>query len=493
MFCPSCGNERRQNSRYCTHCGAKQKRKFSLPMVIILVVLLTTIAVVIIELLSDDTVTTNSQSSIEIAQSKDSSLDSKEAVTLAEPEKRDLEENQKRELTEIIAAAQETVYTIFTEYSQGSGFLYNNNGDVVTNAHVVEGETEVFIKTVNGIEYPGTVIGYSNETDVAVVHVPDLVGREPFGLETDNPSMIGEEIIALGSPLGLENTATMGYITGEDRNFIIGNYSYENLYQISAPISPGSSGGPLITKQSEKIIAINSAESLEAESIGFSIPLYTVNDLIQSWINQPMSEEDILAQFYDIDGDYFFGDLWSSEDSGYFDGGDYSEDDGYYDYWEYDYEDFWNDIGEEIWEYDWNEDWYYDDWYEDDWYYDEYYDDSWYEDGYYNDEYYDDSWYEDEYYNDEYYDDSWYEDEYYNDEYYDDSWYEDEYYDDEYYDDSWYEDEYYDDEYNYEDDGWYDENWYYDEEFDEWYYYDYEYDIWYYYDEVTEELYEIEE
>ncbi len=300
-------------------------------------------------------------------------------TTLSTPpttEKQELEDEQKQEFTEIIANAQDSVFTVFTPYSQGSGFLYNNNGAVVTNAHVVEGETVVYIKTTDGAEYAGTIIGYSNETDVAVIQVPDLVGKEPFALEVTEPANIGEEVITLGSPLGLENTATMGYITGKDRNFVIEPYTYENLYQISAPISPGSSGGPLISKTNEKIVAINSAESIEDAEIGFSIPLYTVQPLIDSWINQPMNEEEVLAQFYDANGDSYYGDTWGDGNSGgYFHGGDYTEDGEYNDYWEYSYEDFWSEIGDALKEYIGEGNSYYKDWfdnenyesYEEDW------------------------------------------------------------------------------------------------------------------------------
>lgn len=316
---------------------------------------------------------------------------------VAEPSKAELKSEQKKHLTEIIASAQDTVYTIFASSTQGSGFLYDTEGHVVTNAHVVEGELDVYVKTIDEEEYPGKVIGYSAETDIAVIEVPNLANQQPNQLDIENEAAVGEEVIALGSPLGLENTATMGFVTGKNRDFTIDIYTYDNLYQMSAPISPGSSGGPLISKD-EKVLAINSAVSIADNSIGFSIPLFHVAGLIQKWIDQPMSEEEILSQFYNTNGNFFFEDLWEFED-GYFDGGEYDDEDEFYDYWEYDdsyseeYEnDFWN-------EYD--EDYYYDDQqdYGDDWENDALYeyDDEWEDD--YNDEY-DGDWEDD--YNDEY-------------------------------------------------------------------------------------------
>ena len=296
----------------------------------------------------------------------------------------DMEDVQEKEidLTDVIADAQETVYTIYSSVSQGSGFLYNDEGAVVTNAHVVEGAIDVSVKTMDGNEYLGTVIGYSNETDIALVDVPDLAGAAPSEMELDDHLQIGEEVIALGSPLDLENTATMGYLTGKNRNFMLDPYVYEDVFQISASIAPGSSGGPLISKDSAKVIGINSAKSLVEDSIGFSIPLFKVSGLIQEWLTNPMSEDEILDQFYDSDGDYYFDGLWE-DGEGYFDGGEYSEDDSYYDYYD-EHDDYWDDG-------------YWDDFYEDD------YDDDWLDDypeddddTYWSDEY-DDVYDEDEY------------------------------------------------------------------------------------------------
>ena len=124
------------------------------------------------------------------------------------------------------------VVTIYTETSQGSGFLINDKGDVLTNAHVVEGFTEVTVLDSLDHNYSGLVIGYSNDTDVAIVRVADLAGKAPLALESTTKALIGQEVIALGSPLGLRNTATLGYITGVDRSFFIGQRAYENIYQM---------------------------------------------------------------------------------------------------------------------------------------------------------------------------------------------------------------------------------------------------------------------
>lgn len=191
-----------------------------------------------------------------------------------------------------------------TSFSQGSGFLYNNQGSIITNAHIVAGEVNVSINTIDHQEFEGKVIGYSNDTDVAIIYVHELEGRNPFPLELGNPDLIGKEVIAYGSPSGYDNIASKGLIVGEGNHLMIDNYIYEDLYEISSPISHGSSGGPLICEELGKIVAMNTAKRQNESDVGFSIPLYKVDALVQSWIKHPMNERTILQQYYNSQKDY---------------------------------------------------------------------------------------------------------------------------------------------------------------------------------------------
>ncbi|GAB4073706.1 trypsin-like peptidase domain-containing protein [Barrientosiimonas marina] len=170
---------------------------------------------------------------------------------------------------------------------QGSGFLYNDQGDVVTNAHVVAGAEEATIRTSDGQVYSGQVIGISNDEDVAVVRVKGLDDQKPLDMATEKAD-VGTEILTFGSPFGLKDTATTGIISGNDRNFELESYVYNEAYQISAPIAPGNSGGPLINSETGKVLGINSASTDEG-SIGFSIPIVQVIDLIKGWSKSPMT------------------------------------------------------------------------------------------------------------------------------------------------------------------------------------------------------------
>ena len=197
-------------------------------------------------------------------------------------------EQDSPDLKEIIRESQKRVVMVeLDDGSVGSGFLYNEKGDIITNAHVVNGSEVVKIRTTDAKGFDGKVIGISTETDVAVVRVKGLKDHEPLALAPNKKLEIGDEILALGSPLGFQNTVTTGIISGMDRKLDVEPYTYENVYQISAPIAPGNSGGPLIDRNTGKVVRINAAR-IEQGNIGFSIPIGTVLPLVNSWSETPM-------------------------------------------------------------------------------------------------------------------------------------------------------------------------------------------------------------
>ncbi|GGF90135.1 peptidase S1 [Paenibacillus albidus] len=191
---------------------------------------------------------------------------------------------------EIIEDSQKRVVTIISGDSQGSGFVYNSQGDLLTNAHVVEGSSVVTIRTLSHEEYQGTVIGIGVDTDVAVVRVPKLKGMVPLTIARTQRAETGDEILALGSPLGLENTVTTGIISGIGRSFEIEPYLYSNMIQISAPITHGNSGGPLVSATTGEVLGINSASIDQESGIGFSIPISSVLKQVEEWSKKPMTE-----------------------------------------------------------------------------------------------------------------------------------------------------------------------------------------------------------
>ncbi|MFC4387243.1 S1C family serine protease [Gracilibacillus marinus] len=165
----------------------------------------------------------------------------------------------------------------------GAGFLYNHSGDIVTNAHVVEDAEHIIVKLANGHKYVGAIVEIGETTDIAVIRVPELKYTEPLAIEDNYQPKIGDEIIAIGSPTGIQNAVSLGVIVGYDRTFSIAPFDYENVYQISANITYGNSGGPLILKENGKVIGVNAA-GISDTDIGFSIPLTTITEKLSNWI-----------------------------------------------------------------------------------------------------------------------------------------------------------------------------------------------------------------
>ncbi|PKR78452.1 serine protease [Halalkalibacillus sediminis] len=176
--------------------------------------------------------------------------------------------------------------------NEGSGFIYNEKGDIITNAHVVKDADEIFVKTSEAQTYPAAVIGIGNQEDVAVIRVPQLANKNPMEMDDTFEPNIGDEIIAIGSPHGFQNTVTRGIISGKNRSFTVDNYEYNNLYQISANISQGNSGGPLIHRDTGQVIAINSAATTEG-TIGFSLPIPQIYEQVHMWSEKADNEDEL--------------------------------------------------------------------------------------------------------------------------------------------------------------------------------------------------------
>lgn len=199
-------------------------------------------------------------------------------------------QNEDKGLNKIINESQKLVMLVYANtdegLSQGSGFLYNDKGDVITNAHVVGDAIDVNVRLIDSTLYKGTVIGKSPSLDIALIRVPALKNKSYLKFNKNYKAKIGNEIVAIGSPFGLENTITTGIISTIDRNFTIGQYKYKNMYQITAPIDKGSSGGPLLDKHTGDIIGVNSAKAGDS-TIGFSIPIKQAISYVEDWSKNP--------------------------------------------------------------------------------------------------------------------------------------------------------------------------------------------------------------
>ena len=210
--------------------------------------------------------------------------------------KEDQDSDQTKDLQTIIHDAERHVVQVETTgpYGQniGSGFVYNDKGDVVTNAHVVQNASEVYVKTSDAQNYVGAIIGIGERDDIALIRVPQLANNGGLEINTRLTPNTGDNIIAIGSPHGFQNTVTIGTISGKNRSFTVdgSDYEYNNLYQITADISTGNSGGPLIHRDTGTVIAINSAATSEGD-MGFSIPISQVYDRLLMWSDSANNEE----------------------------------------------------------------------------------------------------------------------------------------------------------------------------------------------------------
>ncbi|MBO8160091.1 MAG: Do family serine endopeptidase [Thermosipho sp. (in: Bacteria)] len=172
--------------------------------------------------------------------------------------------------------------------SLGSGFIFDKNGYILTNYHVVEKAEEIKVILLNGNEFDAEYIGGDEELDIAIIKI-DPKGQELPTLEFGDSDKlkIGEWAIAIGNPLGFQHTVTLGVISAVGRKIPKPDRSgyYTNLIQTDAAINPGNSGGPLLNIHGQ-VIGINTAiiAPSEAMNIGFAIPINTAKRFIDSII-----------------------------------------------------------------------------------------------------------------------------------------------------------------------------------------------------------------
>ena len=156
------------------------------------------------------------------------------------------------------------------QQSLGSGFIVDKEGYILTNNHVVEGADEIKVKCSDGREFKAKVIGRDKKTDLALIKIASLFRDLPTLVMGDSDTMrVGDWVLAIGNPFGLEHTVTQGIISATGR--VIGAGPYDNFLQTDAPINPGNSGGPLVNLRGE-VIGINTAIVSSGQGIGFAIP-----------------------------------------------------------------------------------------------------------------------------------------------------------------------------------------------------------------------------
>jgi serine protease Do len=165
----------------------------------------------------------------------------------------------------------------FKRPGQGSGFIIDKSGYIVTNNHVVEGADTIKVILKDDTEYDAEIVGRDPVTDIALIKVEAKGNLPTVPMGSSDNLKVGEWVTAIGSPFGLEHTVTAGIVSAKGR--VIGSGPYDDFIQTDASINPGNSGGPLINMRGE-IVGINTMIIAGGSGIGFAIPIDLAKDII---------------------------------------------------------------------------------------------------------------------------------------------------------------------------------------------------------------------
>jgi serine protease Do len=177
----------------------------------------------------------------------------------------------------------------FKGTSLGSGFIINEEGYVLTNNHVVKDATDIKVRTSDGKEYEAKVVGRDSSTDVALVKLQELKGKLPTVALGDSDALEqGDFVLAIGSPLGFRESATLGIISAKDRQLT--GSPFDDFLQTDAAINQGNSGGPLFNMKGE-VIGINTAiiSPQIGSGIGFAVPINLAKQLMPQLLKGKIS------------------------------------------------------------------------------------------------------------------------------------------------------------------------------------------------------------
>ena len=199
----------------------------------------------------------------------------------------------------------------FKQRSLGSGFIIDQSGFIVTNNHVVEGADKIKVILKDEREFDAEVKGRDPNTDLALIKIKSDGNLPSIQFGNSDDVKVGEWVMAIGNPFGLEHTVTVGIISAKGR--VIGSGPYDDFIQTDASINPGNSGGPLINMEG-KVVGINTAIIAGGQGIGFAIPvnmakgiieqLQAKGEVIRGWLGigiQDLTKE--LKDYYGIKGD----------------------------------------------------------------------------------------------------------------------------------------------------------------------------------------------
>jgi putative serine protease PepD len=203
-------------------------------------------------------------------------------------------------VADIYERSNESVVEISAGPAQGSGFVYDADGHVITNQHVVAGAADARVRFSNGSSYPATIVGTDGSTDLAVLRVEGAPAAllQPLPLGDSSEVREGDPVVALGSPYGLEGTVTSGIVSALHRQMTApNNFTITDSIQTDAAINHGNSGGPLLGSDG-RVIGVNAqieSESGGSDGVGFAIPSNTVRTIVAQLIEHGTAEHAYLG------------------------------------------------------------------------------------------------------------------------------------------------------------------------------------------------------
>ena len=174
----------------------------------------------------------------------------------------------------------------------GTGFIIDPEGYIVTNNHVVDGADSIKVVLQDERQFEATVIGRDPQTDLALIKVASQKDLPAVPLGKSSDLAVGEWVVAIGNPFGLEHTVTAGIVSAKGR--VIGSGPYDDYIQTDASINPGNSGGPLLNMKGE-VVGINTAIIASGQGIGFAIPIDMANGIIDQHLKGD------LAAYYGVE------------------------------------------------------------------------------------------------------------------------------------------------------------------------------------------------
>src|SRR5262245_41394400 len=181
------------------------------------------------------------------------------------------------------------VVSVRTNEGLGSGVLYDPSGLILTNAHVVDGAQSITIALVDGRHFSGKVVGADTGVDVAVIDI-DGQNLPTATLGNSAQLVVGQDVVAIGNPFGLDHTLTTGVISALNRPVSEGAGSYNQpMVQTDAPINPGNSGGPLLDLNGQVIgitTLVAAPTGVPAQGLGFAVPVDTAHRIADQLVQQ---------------------------------------------------------------------------------------------------------------------------------------------------------------------------------------------------------------